>query len=514
MDILFKEGYPMDEEIKKKLPGLFLLSFSTFVVCAPAAFTQVISFDLMLDLNSFPGSEYAWAFPAFVAGECASMGLCAGILDRVGRKKPFLFGSLLFIVFTVACALCKDMLIFDIFRLFQGFGAGIIIVTCIAQIFFDVKDPKGRYIANGIMSLGFGVGMLFGVFAGKEFIQTIGWPIAFWAFAILQCIILYPCLEVLSNGEKSEKKADVLGGVILIFLAGSVVLYMEMLYLEWEITDVEGIMGAMLIAMLFLAFLVAEFMHPNSMFHRKMDNGRLFTVSMVFILLLGVIDMGAVGYMVKIALFTYQMSVLEAAPYFVVLVLGAATTAIILSKTIHKTGHMPWLLLTTALSPVALLSMKMVSKDDPSFMFALHLFLLGLGIGCLVSMLNATIQNRATKDNNGALMSFAIMARTIALWLGYNIYQAITDGFMTDHLGETIAHWNEIMPLELPSNSSLANLLVTPLADFIKIIPGLTDEIATVFADGVGYAFTFTAIAFVAIALPFSLLLFRRPKTL
>jgi hypothetical protein len=267
-----------------------------------------------------------------------------------------------------------------------------------------------------------------------------------------------------------------------------------------------------LLVMLFLAFLLIEVHDPESMFHRKVKNAKLTAASLIFIVLLGVIDMGAVGFMVKIAFFTYQMSVMEAAPFFIILVCGAAVTAICISKMIDRTGHLIWLLLSAVLSPIALLSMVFVTEDDPSFLYALHLFVLGLAIGCLVSMLNATIQNRTNEDNNGAMMSFAIMVRTLSLWLGYNFYQLMADLYMKERIGATVDHWNSIMPVQLPSDSSIANLLVTPLNDFIRAIPGLTDEIATFFAEGVGVGFTYGAIAFVVVAVPVALLLVRGEK--
>lgn len=170
----------LPKEFTSWLPAGLLLSLSTFIVCVPAAFTQVISFNLMFDLNAFPSLLYTWTFPAFIGGECSSMALCACMIDRYGRKKPYLIGALLFLFGTAGCALSSDMVPFIIMRGVQGFGAGFIIITCIAQIFFDIKTPKLRYAANGIMSLGFGVGMLTGIFAGKLAVETIGWVNAFW----------------------------------------------------------------------------------------------------------------------------------------------------------------------------------------------------------------------------------------------------------------------------------------------------------------------------------------------
>lgn len=502
----------MNAEIKKSLPGLFLLSFSTYIVCVPAAFTQIISLDLMLDLNSFPSNMYAWTFPAFVAGECASMALCAGILDRYGRKKPYLVGSILFIAASIACALSTEMMPFVVFRAIEGFGAGIVIVTCIAQIFFNVRDPEMRYMANGIMSLGFGTGMLTGIFAGRAIMGVIDWPVAFWIFAVFQALVTYPALNILDPGEKSDLKFNPLAVITLTLWAGLVVFYIQKLYLDWDLGMPVAQLTFAIIVFLLLVFILVEVRRHDSIFHRRVRNGKLTAASLIFIVLLGVIDMGAVGFMVKIAFFTYGMSPLEAAPFFLILVAGAATTAIAASKLIAKTGHRIWLILTTILSPAALLSMVFVTEDDPSFLYGLHLFVLGLAIGCLVSMLNATIQNRTTHHNNGAIMSFAIMTRTIALWLGYNFYQLMADVYMEERIGATIDHWNSIIPIQLPSDSSIANMLVTPLSDLLKAIPGLTDQIATYFAEGVGVGFTYGAIAFVIIAVPTVIFLVGREK--
>ena len=504
----------LSENMKKKFLPLFLLSFSTFLVCVPAAYNQVISFNLMFDMNSFPSKDYAWYFPLFVAGECASMGLSSCLIDRLGRRKPYLFGSILFIPASIACAITGDSAVFLVARFIEGFGAGIIIVTCIAQIYFDVPDKKDRYIANGIMSLGFGAGMLFGVFAGKAFVESLGWPVAFWIVAVGQAIVTYPCMDILRNGENSKMRADIPGALILMIMSGFLVFFLQKLYLSWSIKDTVGIEWVVFLLMMFFALILVEVVNPQSIFHRKFDNHKLVTGSMIFIFLLGVIDMAAVGCMIKIAFFTYQMSVGDAAPYFIILVGGAATTAITISKTIDRTGHFIWFILSAVLSPIALLSMLMVDKDDPAVFLAIHLFLLGLAIGCLVSMLNATIQNRTDHNNNGAVMSFAIMFRTLALWIGYNFYTVFADRFMDDKLGDTMAHWSAIMQIDLPSDSNLASILMTPLADLIRIFPGLSNQIADAFGEGVSYGLTVGAIVFVVIAIPTTLLLVGREKTL
>ncbi len=504
----------MDAEIKEAMPRLWMLSFTTFIVCVPAAFTQILSLDLMIDLNSFPTHGYAWTFPAFVGGECVSMALFASIIDSMGRKKPYILGSALFIAASMLCAASTEMGWFIFFRIIEGFGAGIVIIVCIAQIFYDVPNRKHRYIANGIMSLGFGLGMLVGVFLGKAIIDGIGWELTFWSMAALQAVVTYPCAQFLGRGEPSSMKPDYPGSIILAAFAGFFVYFLQKLYLDWDVTSANALMGASLLVMLFVALLLAEVLNPNSVIHRRLDDKRLALASVIFIVLLGMVDMAAVGSMIKIAFFTYQMSILEAAPFFAIVVLGAATTAITISKTIDRTGHTIWFALSVVLTPIALLSMMLVREDDPSFVFAIHLYLLGLAIGCLVSMINATLQNRTTEDNNSACMGFAIMIRTAALWLGYNFYQFVTDQHMQEILGQYVSHWNEELPFEIPADSTLANLLITPLKELLKLLPGLTDRIASVYAEGMAEALMYGAIIFVVVAITTIVILVGRRKTL
>lgn len=504
----------METDVKSKIPALTVMMLSTFVVCTTAAFNQIISFDLKLEFNSIIEMDYQWVFPAFMIGECASMGLCAGFLDRYGRRIPFLIGSVVFLIGTLLCALSTNMTFLIFARVPQGFGAGIVIVTCIAQLFFELKEPSDRYLGNGILSLGFGAGMLVGVFIGRVAADSFGWRNFLWAVFIAQIIFILPCMRIMRNGECSERKPDIAGSVLLAVTAGYAVWFFQKVYLEWGIGTLRSMLGLGILLMLFIVIIIVEYYSPYSMANRVLKDRKIMIASLIMIVLLGCVNMGSVGWMIKIALFTYHMTILQVAPFFLALVFGAAITAVTVSKVIGRTGHRIWFLMSSLLTIIALTTFVFVRADESRFFFGLHLFLMGLAIGCLVSMLNGTIQNRTDKDSNGGYMSFAIAIRTTALWMGYNIYQYIVDPYMEKNLGATMEYWNAITGIPLPCDSMLPCILVTPFSSILKIIPDLTTQIGDVFAQAAAYGFQIMGLIFALIAIPTALFLVGSKKVL
>lgn len=477
------------------LPALGVMALSTFVVCLSATLTQTIAFDIRMDLGAMAGNRYQWMFPAFIAGECATMALCGAVMDRIGRRWPFAVGSALFVIGTAICALSDNMDLFLLGRIVEGAGAGTVIVTCIAQIFFTVENKKLRYISNGIMSLGFGAGMLFGIFFGKLMLDAVGWVNYLWILLALQAVFTVPCFLVMGKGENSDRKTDIVGGTILAVTVAFFVYFLEKVYLGWGMHDTEFRAGICVLLLLSMAFVIAEMKIPHSMAHRAVDDRKMMAGCLILITLLGLIDMATVGWMVKTALFTYELSVTEAAPYFVCVILGSATAAVVISEVIDRTGHLVWIVLSAIFSPLALHSVKYIQFNESTLLLGAHLYIIGLGIGCLITLLNATIQNRTDKNSNGGFVSYAIMLRTAALWLGYNIYQAAVDGYMNDRLAGVMETVRMATGKVIPTDSTVAGLLITPMKDgIIRIqemlhIP-LVEDIGTAFVGGVGEGFT------------------------
>ena len=100
--------------------------------------------------------------------------------DMFGRVKLYVIG---FAVFTLGSGLCVvapsgEQLI--LFRIIQGFGGAILILSS-AAIITDATPPQDLGLALGVNQIGFTAGAVLGLTVGGILIDTVGWRVIFLA---------------------------------------------------------------------------------------------------------------------------------------------------------------------------------------------------------------------------------------------------------------------------------------------------------------------------------------------
>src|SRR5690349_14262297 len=79
-------------------------------------------------------SGIQWVVDAYTLA-LASVVLTAGsIADRLGRKRVFMFGTVLFTVASAACAAAGSIVALDVARAIQGLGGAIMFATSLALL--------------------------------------------------------------------------------------------------------------------------------------------------------------------------------------------------------------------------------------------------------------------------------------------------------------------------------------------------------------------------------------------
>ena len=185
-----------------------------------------------LDANA---AQAQWVVEAYVL-LLSSLLLCGGALgDRLGRKRVFMFGAVVFVAASMACAASRSITMLIAARAVQGVGAAFLVPGSLSLISSAFpKDERGKAI--GTWSAFSGITAAVGPVLGGFLVDHLSWA---WAFIInlpVGLALLYICLtrvpeSTCNHGEDGKEAGpiDVLGTVLVtVGLAGVIFALIEL----------------------------------------------------------------------------------------------------------------------------------------------------------------------------------------------------------------------------------------------------------------------------------------------
>jgi EmrB/QacA subfamily drug resistance transporter len=121
-----------------------------------------------------------WVVDAYTLA-LASVVLTAGsIADRIGRKRVFSVGLVLFTVASIACAMAGSIEVLDVSRGIQGIGGALLFATSLSLLAeaFPGRDERVKALAAYGASIG--AAFAFGPLVGGALTSAFGWQAVFF----------------------------------------------------------------------------------------------------------------------------------------------------------------------------------------------------------------------------------------------------------------------------------------------------------------------------------------------
>ncbi|KND89171.1 Puromycin resistance protein pur8 [Tolypocladium ophioglossoides CBS 100239] len=128
-------------------------------------------------------SAYALTFGSFLL-----LGGRGG--DMFGHRRVLLFGSYLFALFTLVCALAPTFPALVVGRAFQGIGAGFTIPSAQAHVAIHFPGPAARARALGFWAAAGSMGFIVGLILGGVLTALLSWRWIFWVSLILSGLVV------------------------------------------------------------------------------------------------------------------------------------------------------------------------------------------------------------------------------------------------------------------------------------------------------------------------------------
>jgi EmrB/QacA subfamily drug resistance transporter len=138
----------------------------------------------------------------------------AALGDRLGRRRMFVAGLVLFVVASIACALAPDSAWLIAARALQGAGAALVMPLAMALL-SAAFPPQERGKALGLFSSLTGLALILGPVVGGAIAQGLAWQWIFWVNVPIALVVIPLARQRLAESFGPDATID-FPGVVLV----------------------------------------------------------------------------------------------------------------------------------------------------------------------------------------------------------------------------------------------------------------------------------------------------------
>ena len=163
-----------------------------------------------------------WTVDAYTLVLASLLILSGSTADRLGRRRTFQTGLVLFTFGSLLCSLAPGLGWLVAFRAVQAIGGSMLNPVAMSIITNVFTDPKERAQAIGMWAGVVGISLGIGPILGGLLTETIGWRAIFWVnvpIGVAACVLA--AIFVPESRAPRARRVDPVGQVLVIVLLAS-----------------------------------------------------------------------------------------------------------------------------------------------------------------------------------------------------------------------------------------------------------------------------------------------------
>jgi EmrB/QacA subfamily drug resistance transporter len=404
---------------------LAICCMSLFIVTLDATVTNVALPTIGKELHAGVTS-LQWTLDAYTLTLAGLLVLAGSSADRLGRKRVFRIGLVVFGLGSLACSAAPSDGFLIAARVLQALGGTMLNPVSLSIITNAYQDRKARARALGVWGAVSGVSLGFGPLVGGLLVETIGWRSIFWVNVpiVIAALVLTTVFVPESRASKA-RRVDPLGQVlVVVLLAGAVFGIIEGPELGWTS---PATLGAFVVAALALGLFVPVELHRTE---PLIDPRFFMSIPFSGAVVAAVLAFGSWSAF----LFTntlYLQDVKGFAPIATGLLFMPAGVAILIASPISgrlvgaRGTRLP-MSLAGLLVAAAAAGLAFTTASSPVAIVAVVFALFGLGFGLVNAPITNTAVSGMPNDQAGAASAIASTGRQVGTALGIALAGSIT----------------------------------------------------------------------------------------
>ncbi|MGV9252529.1 MFS transporter [Streptomyces sp. NPDC003697] len=206
---------------RRRLLVLAICCMSLLIVSLDNTALNVALPSMQHDLHAST-SGLQWAIDAYTLVLASLLMLSGSTADRIGRKRVFMTGLVIFTLGSLLCSLAPSLELLVVFRMVQAVGGSMLNPVAMSIITNTFTDPRERARAIGAWGAVVGISMAAGPLVGGLLVEAVDWRSIFWVNLPVGLAALLLTLRFVPESRAPRaRRPDPVGQVLVIALFGS-----------------------------------------------------------------------------------------------------------------------------------------------------------------------------------------------------------------------------------------------------------------------------------------------------
>lgn len=366
-----------------------------------------------------------WTIDAYTLVLASLLMLAGSTADRIGRRKVFMAGLVLFTLGSALCSLAPNLEALIAFRMVQAVGGSMLNPVAMSIITNTFTDPRERARAIGVWGGVVGISMAAGPVVGGTLVDSVGWRSIFWVnLPVGLAALLLTWRYVPESRAHRARRPDPVGQLLVITLLGSLTYaIIEAPQKGWtsgEILLFAGLAAAALVGLLVYEPRRADPLIDLRFFHSVPFSGATVIAVSAFAALGGFLFLNTL-YLQDVR----GLSALDAGLYTLPMAAVVCLLSPLSGRLVASRGpRIPLLIAGGAMAVSGLMLAAFDAETGTVSMFAAYV-LFGLGFGSVNAPITNTAVSGMPRSQAGVAAAVASTSRQIGQTLGVAVIGAV-----------------------------------------------------------------------------------------